>query len=74
MSETKLRAEEELPLLTVSKTTFMEPSQEEYWQKNVLSSEQYEEPKINISKIACKKTDMGETIKGQRSILHPQQG
>ncbi len=74
MSESKLRAEEELPLLTVSETTFMEPSQEEYWQKNVLSSEQYEEPKINISKIACKKTDMGETIKRTEEYLAPSTG
>uniref|UniRef100_A0A671QTD4 Microtubule-actin cross-linking factor 1-like n=1 Tax=Sinocyclocheilus anshuiensis TaxID=1608454 RepID=A0A671QTD4_9TELE len=69
MGETKVRAEEDLPLLTVSERTFMEPSQEEYWQKNVLSSGQYEEPKI--SKIASKKTDMGETIERTEEYLAP---
>uniref|UniRef100_A0A673K2E1 Microtubule-actin cross-linking factor 1-like n=1 Tax=Sinocyclocheilus rhinocerous TaxID=307959 RepID=A0A673K2E1_9TELE len=69
MGETKVRAEEDLPLLTVSERTFMEPSQEEYWQKNVLSSGQYEEP--NISKTASKKTDMGETIERTEEYLAP---
>ncbi|XP_016105079.1 microtubule-actin cross-linking factor 1-like [Sinocyclocheilus grahami] len=69
MGETKVRAEEDLPLLTVSERTFMEPSQEEYRQKNVLSSGQYEEPKI--SQIASKKTDMGETIERTEEYLAP---
>ncbi len=52
------RAEEDLAPLTGKEGTFMEPSQEEYLQRNVLASGQYEEPKINISKIAREKTDM----------------
>ncbi len=74
MGETKVRAEEELPLLTVSERTFMEPSQEEYWQKNVMSSGQYEEPKINISKIASENTDMGENIERTEEYLAPSTG
>ncbi|KAL0166143.1 hypothetical protein M9458_037987, partial [Cirrhinus mrigala] len=58
--ETIERAKEELPLLTATERAFVEPSQEEYWKKNVLSSGQYEEPKIN--QIASIKTDIGETI------------
>ncbi|RXN05391.1 microtubule-actin cross-linking factor 1 isoform X1 [Labeo rohita] len=60
--ETVERAKEELPLFTATERAFVEPSQEERWKKNVLSSEQYEEPKIKISQIASIKTDIGETI------------
>uniref|UniRef100_A0A8C1M204 Microtubule actin crosslinking factor 1 n=1 Tax=Cyprinus carpio TaxID=7962 RepID=A0A8C1M204_CYPCA len=74
IGETKVKAEEDLPLLAVSERTFMEPSQEDYWQKDVVSLGQYEEPKIDISKIASKKTDMGETIERTEEYLAPSTG
>ncbi len=68
------RAEEDLAPLTGKEGTFMEPSQEEYLQRNVLASGQYEEPKINISKIAREKTDMGETIERTEEYIAPSTG
>uniref|UniRef100_A0A673LJG0 Microtubule actin crosslinking factor 1 n=1 Tax=Sinocyclocheilus rhinocerous TaxID=307959 RepID=A0A673LJG0_9TELE len=71
MGETIERAEEEIPLLTATVRAFIEPSQEDYWQKNVLSSGLYEEPKIKVNKIANMKTDLGETIEKTEEHLAP---
>ncbi|XP_059365706.1 microtubule-actin cross-linking factor 1, isoforms 1/2/3/4 isoform X14 [Carassius carassius] len=71
MGETIERAEEVFPLLTATVKAFIEPSQEEYWQNNVLSSGQYEEPKINVNKTANMKTDLGETIERTEEYFAP---
>ncbi|XP_016296211.1 microtubule-actin cross-linking factor 1-like [Sinocyclocheilus anshuiensis] len=71
MDETIERAEEELPLLTATVRAFIEPSQEDYWQKKFLSSGLYEEPKIKVNKIANMKTDLGETIEKTEEHLAP---
>ncbi|KTF95278.1 hypothetical protein cypCar_00002956 [Cyprinus carpio] len=71
MGETIERAEEVFPLLTATVKAFIEPSQEEYWQKNVLSSGQYEESKIKVNKTANMKTDLGETIEMTEEHLAP---
>lgn len=74
MGETLKESKEELPTLTGTEKAFIEPSQVEYWQKKVMSSDQYEEPKIKTKQIASKKTDMDKTIKSTEEHLAPSTG
>ncbi|XP_068071420.1 microtubule-actin cross-linking factor 1 isoform X36 [Danio rerio] len=75
MSRSCEQAKERLSSLTGTKSPFIEPLQEECWQKKEKkvseASEQYEKSSIKTQKIASKLTDLGKTIERTTEHLTP---